>query len=349
VARAGVAFVIAAIVAFTAAEQVDAVGPWWLELLRYAPFPVVLIPAVMALVISFKLGWRWVIASAATTVLVLTVTMGLAWNSSPNPAGSDDQGIRLMTYNIKAYLAEHRSGGFEELAGEIASHDPDIVVMQDADHVANVALKGTDARGIDARENAGVRRLTSLQNVFVADQYIVASRFLLLDCREHTVGGAGQELYYVRCSVRLPNGSTVQIATAHLGSPRSGLNAARRDGLDGADEWQDNSNHRLAQARALAADLKSVERPLILAGDLNAIQASPVIRTLSAIGLRDAFATGGRGYGYTYGHDLKLRFSFLRIDHVMASPEIEVLHADRGGSTASQHRPVIADLVLRGR
>jgi endonuclease/exonuclease/phosphatase (EEP) superfamily protein YafD len=82
---------------------------------------------------------------------------------------------------------------------------------------------------------------------------------------------------------------------------------------------------------------------------LNAIQASPVIRTLSAIGLRDAFATGGRGYGYTYGHDLRLGFSFLRIDHVLASPEIDVLRAEPGGSRASQHRPVIADLVLRKR
>jgi vancomycin resistance protein VanJ len=338
-ARIAVAAVIAAIVAFTAAEQVNAVGPWWLELLRYLPFPVVLVPALVALAVSFKLGLRWVLASAATVALVLTVTMGLSWHSHARAVGPDDPRFRVMTYNIKAYLAEHRAGGFDELAAEIASHDPDILVMQDANRALSAPV----------RSAGSAQRLTALPNVFAADQYIVASRFELFGCRERTVGGPGQELVYVRCTVRLPNGALVQVATAHLGSPRSGLNAARREGLDGADEWQENSDHRLAQARALAADLASVDRPLIVAGDLNAIQASPVIRTMSAIGLRDAFATGGRGYGYTYGHGLKLGFSFLRIDHVLASPEIDVLGAVAGGSLASQHRPVIADLVMRGR
>jgi endonuclease/exonuclease/phosphatase (EEP) superfamily protein YafD len=63
--------------------------------------------------------------------------------------------------------------------------------------------------------------------------------------------------------------------------------------------------------------------------------------------LRDAFSSAGRGYGYTHGHSTRLGFSFLRIDHVLLSPEIGVADCFVGQKEASDHRPVIADLLLQ--
>ena len=125
-----------------------------------------------------------------------------------------------------------------------------------------------------------------------------------------------------------------------------GLNAARHEGVDGIDAWQRNHETRLAQARALARDL--APGPLVLAGDLNAPDSSAVVRSLLALGLRDAFASAGRGYGYTYGHTLRPGFSFLRIDHILVSPDFAVRDSSVGGDDASDHRPVIADLAWRG-
>ena len=73
------------------------------------------------------------------------------------------------------------------------------------------------------------------------------------------------------------------------------------------------------------------------------------MQALFAIGLRDAFATAGRGWGHTYGHRMRPRFSFLRIDHVLVSDDVEVVRAFTGGKDASDHRPVIADLRLPPR
>ena len=89
--------------------------------------------------------------------------------------------------------------------------------------------------------------------------------------------------------------------------------------------------------------------PLVLGGDLNAPDASATMQALFAIGLRDAFATAGRGWGHTYGHRMRPRFSFLRIDHVLVSDDVEVVRAFTGGKDASDHRPVIADLRLPPR
>jgi endonuclease/exonuclease/phosphatase (EEP) superfamily protein YafD len=86
-----------------------------------------------------------------------------------------------------------------------------------------------------------------------------------------------------------------------------------------------------------------------VAGDLNAPDSSVVVRSLLDTGLRDAFATAGMGYGYTWGHTLRPGVSFLRLDHILVGPEFGVADCFVGGAQASAHRPVIADLFLRGR
>jgi endonuclease/exonuclease/phosphatase (EEP) superfamily protein YafD len=65
------------------------------------------------------------------------------------------------------------------------------------------------------------------------------------------------------------------------------------------------------------------------------------------LGLRDAFSTAGLGYGYTYGHGLRLGHSFVRIDHILVSRHWDVVRSWTGGAAGSDHRPVIADLVLK--
>lgn len=60
---------------------------------------------------------------------------------------------------------------------------------------------------------------------------------------------------------------------------------------------------------------------------------------------RFAFSSAALGYGYTQGHELKLGFSFLRIDHILVSPTMGVRACCVGGTDGSEHRPVIVDLL----
>jgi endonuclease/exonuclease/phosphatase (EEP) superfamily protein YafD len=314
------------------AYSVEAMSTWWLELLQYVPYPAYLLPALAAFALSFALSRGWRIAAALGVLLVATVIMGWVWGHADT--GTDP--LRLMTYNIKAYQAEHRADGFELLDQEVARHDPDILVMQDAGEL-------TQRR---QREPALAAGLFNGRHVYAHGQYIVASRFPLRDCHPGDLAFRGHPFDYVRCVVTA-RGIDVDLLTAHLLSPRRGLNATRHEPVEGIDDWQQNFADRLTQARKLAGDVATRTRPLILAGDLNASEASPVIRTLLAQGLRDAFSSAGRGYGYTHGHALRLGISFLRIDHILVSPEIGVVDVFPGGWQASEHRPVIADLLLR--
>jgi len=331
-ARAAVAATVLLAVLHASAYSIEGMSGWWLELLQYVPYPAYLLPALAALALSFMLSWPWRVAAALGVGLVLTVVMGWVWGRAD--AGTEP--LRMMTYNIKAYLAAPAPTAFDAIAREVASHDPDILVMQDAGDLMQRRRRSPEiAAGIFAGKN-----------VYAQGQYIIVSRFALRDCALGDIGFRGQRYDYAHCIVTA-HGRDIDLITAHFLTPRQGLNATRREPVEGLDDWRQNFADRLVQSHKLAADVAARTRPLILAGDLNASEASPVLRSLLDRGLRDAFSSAGRGYGYTHGHALRLGISFLRIDHVLVSPEIGVADAFPGGWQASEHRPVIADLLLQ--
>ena len=302
-----------------------------LALLLYVPYPVYLLPALFALLCSFNLGWRWRLLSLASLLVVLIALMRPAW-------GHADEGhrrVRLMTYNVKSYLAVHRPHGLAEVALEIIQNDPDVLVMQDAGQF----LDESDV------SPAAFKTLFGNRQTYVFGQYIVASRFPLKGCQPGWIPYNGENHSFVHCTVSA-NGTDFDLVTVHFLTPREGLNAARHEGVKGLGAWRENMNKRLTQSGALADQLRAMKRPRVLAGDLNAPENSSVVQDLLETGLRDAFSSAGEGYGYTHGHSLWPGISFLRIDHILVSDEIGVSDAYAGGNVASQHRPVIADLLL---
>lgn len=305
---------------------------WWAELARYVPYPVYLLPALLAAGVSVRLGWRWRVLGGVTLALVLWPIMGLKLGMGESGTGR----LRVMSYNIKDYVALKRPGGFAALAWEIALHDADIVVMQDADNVAEL-YREDPKRGASM---FGGRQVVS------SGQFLIASRLPLRNCRDGDVSFPGERHHYQRCLVAA-GGKEFELFNVHLLTPRAGLNATRHERLGGIDEWQENVASRMFQARALARDVAAASRPVLLMGDLNAPEHSPVVGALLGTGLRSAWATAGVGYGYTHGHSLRPHISFARIDHVLAGPSFGVANAQVGGKDASEHRPVIADLWLK--
>ena len=326
-----VGVVVVATVLLSTAYAVRDLGTWWLELARYLPYPIYLLATVMSLLASLWLGRPWRIAALLALGLVATVVMGLVW-------GSPDKGshrLRVMTYNVKSYLADDRPESYGRIAWEVLQNDPDILVLQDARHLI-------DSKGAMPQP---MLRMFSDRTIYSYGQYIVASRHTLRDCGPGEISFRGLAHTYARCVV-VAHGVELELITAHFLSPREGLNATRHGGVAGLDDWQQNFEDRMTQARALAAAVAASRRPVIVAGDLNAAEGSPVIRALLDAGLRDTFSSAGKGYGYTHGHALRLGVSFLRIDHILVSPTIGVIGSIVGSKEGSEHRPVIADLWL---
>jgi endonuclease/exonuclease/phosphatase family metal-dependent hydrolase len=125
-------------------------------------------------------------------------------------------------------------------------------------------------------------------------------------------------------------GVNVRIYNTHLQNSQGGSPAAAKDRAD--------------QVNAILAHAGALEEPTILLGDFNAEPTAPELAPIFET-FQDAWAIGGDG---TPGYTLDAVNPTRRIDYVLTSPDIGVERARVLPTLASDHRPVVADLLLPG-
>ncbi len=303
-------------------------GPerWWLGSVNlYLPQWLWALPCAFILPWYLLRAWRWSWIPLLLAAWVFGPIMGWSFGLArflPRPEGAH---LRVMSYNVKWGTRSPAA-----VMANIAAADPDVVLMQDsAGSVDNVL--------------APLKRKTGWHLAQLA-QYTVLSKYPISN---ETVQWLTPERRhnFMTCTLDV-GGRKVTVYDAHLMTPRYALGSVADNGAEGAGDVQHNASVRLREAAGLAGYVQRVEGPLIVAGDLNAPVQSRVCRTLLRCGLRDAYSEAGWGYGYTYGQSTALRRPYVRIDHILISPEWSVAGCRVGGSRGSDHSPVIADLVL---
>lgn len=106
----------------------------------------------------------------------------------------------------------------------------------------------------------------------------------------------------------------------------------------------DNVRLRNAELQALAALARDTPGPLLIGGDFNITQWSPVFDA--------AFATAplldcARGQGLVNSWPSFFPPAAIRIDHCLASPHWQMLQVRAGPALGSDHRPMLNELVLK--
>lgn len=306
------------------------IGPdrWWFSAANlYFPQWVYALPALpLFALVAVAHRRRWYVP-ILLALFVLGPLMGLRYRwFSDEPAGGRAH-LRMMTWNIK-WSGGHR----RDKVPEILRQNPDLVVLQDAPGAGRAI---SDALGPEWH----VKELA---------EYVLASRHPISDPEPRWISYPQHNHRAARVEMDL-DGRKIVVYTVHFMSPRTALMSVRTLDAEAAEELEGTAAARIRQAEMLAFSLSQERDPVLLGGDLNAPTQSLVCRTLMHTGLHDAFDEGGRGYGYTYGHNIRrLRHSFVRIDHILASKQWRVTDCWVGTGDASDHRPVIADLTLAG-
>jgi endonuclease/exonuclease/phosphatase family metal-dependent hydrolase len=107
-------------------------------------------------------------------------------------------------------------------------------------------------------------------------------------------------------------------------------------------DYRGDPSVRQLQVADTVAIMSAAGGRQVLVGDFNAEWDAPELAGLHDYGLVDAWSATGQPDGDTYPSGAPAE----RIDHVTASPGIAVIDAEVPVTTASDHRPVVADLTV---
>ena len=297
-----------------------------------APFPFTL--GALLFYKARRLLWTQAIAFRPRRFSVDGVRIALVQRST-----SGEPVVRVLSYNVNSGYS-----GFEEIFAEIDSYSPDIVFLQEL------------FVGSDQMADLLKTRYPVVQG---STQFLVASRFPILaasDPEKLEHEGRLRSPRFVQQIIDTPIGQ-VAFYNVHPVSPRVGFYKIRGGGLkreilsgrffsgENAGAFNSDNELREEQVRAFGQLADEETYPVVIAGDTNMPGLSPLLsRYLRRY--RDGFGEAGWGLGYTFP---VARFTWMRLDRILASDELKFVGFEVGHSNLSDHRCVVADLQRRAK
>jgi endonuclease/exonuclease/phosphatase (EEP) superfamily protein YafD len=307
-----------------AALAVAAVGllARWMPLANHVVmFAAALSPYLMAAavlsVVLFVVGRRWVLAIAATVVLVVGVAIELPlFTTNHHDASIRTVPLRVMTANIYFGL-----GDAESLVST-ANASADVLAVQELtpESVQRLATAGLDEsfpyHALDARSGAS--------GVGVWSRFPITSSKRITDF----------ELAMVSARIKV-EGVQVDptVLVAHMSGPWP----------QPIDDWRADMEHMQGTMSELA---KSVGAGCaIVAGDFNSTPDMGEFRSLLRDGFQDASQQAGAGFNRTYPANGRALPPIIAIDHVLTF-QCSATSAETTALPGSDHRGLVSTLEI---
>jgi endonuclease/exonuclease/phosphatase family metal-dependent hydrolase len=241
--------------------------------------------------------------------------------------------LRVLTYNIRA-----GNGNLAHTAATIRSLAPDIVGLQEVD-VHWAERSGFEDQAAALGRMLGMHvRFAPIYTLPAADSTKARRQYGVALLSRHPI-------------IRWSNDTLTRLSTVSQNpepAPAPGLlqatieiNAAVVRVFNTHLDYRADPGVRKQQVTEMLAYIGSVSAPTLVLGDLNANPDAPELRPLFER-LRDTWQNAADP-GLTYPADKPVK----RIDYVLASGHFRVRSASVPVTEASDHRPVLVDLLLR--
>lgn len=308
----GILLILATVLPFVRSEE------WWIRALG---FPRLQFAVLMALV----LGAFLLVSRPATTfdkVFMLALAAGLGyqayrimpytplWQPEVLESASCEQSARIRLLVANVLMDNRQDDAFLQL---VRTHDPDLILAVETDQWWQDQLAVLDRdypfAVKHARDNTyGLQLLSKLE---LDDAEV---RFLI-----------EEDVPSIRTGVRLRSGDWIEFHGVHPRPPKPAQDTEQRD----------------AEILIVAREVKSGNRPAIVAGDLNDVAWSHTTRLFQRIsGTLDPRVGRGRFSTYHAG------YPFLRwpLDHVFHEESFQLGEMKLLGYFGSDHFPIFAEL-----
>ena len=294
---------------------------WWLTTVGlFVPWILLALPLPLFCLLLWRRGPRRLLVTQGVAALLLLFPLGgfvLPWPARPDPRAPI---IRVLSYNVM-----HGYGGPDRIVAEIDRFAPDIVLLQKL--YANIEPVGDllNARYPHVEWSAGA---------MVASRFPILSR---IDPDDPLPDDESAVVAFIQRVIATPLGP-IAFYDCHPTSAREGLMAAARLQREAAKIVRAETALRVGQVRRLSARARQETIPVVIAGDTNLTDLSPLLRAeLSRY--RDGFREAGWGFGYTYPFNL---FPWMRLDRILAGDSLRFVRFQIGSSDASDHLCVVA-------
>lgn len=301
---------------------------WLAMLLTYAPQHPLGIPAALLLLWAILSRDSW--AVAANILSLLLFAFSLLGFQVPRPAlalaSARDGTVRVMTYNI-----HHAPQGARTIVWVVERNRADIVCTQE-----------TDISYPDPDPMPALKQLLHDWHVYHVGELAIFSRFPFSDCRAVPMPGGPRRVFLV-ATVSV-HGQPLTVFNVHLNTAARPRSLLRRQGASVAEYLRESAHVRAQQVERVLETAEGITGPRVIAGDFNTPPRGRLYHRLAAR-FTDAFARAGWGLGHTFRTDLPI----LRIDYVWTSPDVRAIQCWVPRADASDHRPVVADLVIQRR
>lgn len=286
-----------------------AFGPRWALLI---PVSIVAIPATI---------WcrRALLPLFVAAMMVVGPVMGLCipWRTWISATSTDRNRIKVLTCNTQYGHIDDR---FDELIRRV---EPDIVLFQEW-----------------PSERPPPTNLLSGWEIARDEQLLVASRLPIVAFEPLKRTERSHRTIGLHCELKLV-GDSIQFFAIHLLTPRDGLEAVLSKHSGGLAELNEITERRAVDGKSVGLWMNHFSGPKVVAGDFNLTPESAIYHRWFGH-LQNAFSNAGWGWGgtkFTRKHS-------VRIDHILADDSFEFMNCSVGPDVGSDHRPVVAEMVL---
>ncbi|WP_432967914.1 endonuclease/exonuclease/phosphatase family protein [Dactylosporangium sp. CA-233914] len=282
------------------------------QLMTYTPYAAAGLLAAATVVLA--LGATAPGLTLAACGLILAVLVAPRMIPGPRPGG----GVRLRVMCANLLFGRSATPAFVE---QLKVDDIDVLAVQEL-----------TAEGLAVLDEAGIEDLLPHRVVRPrpgGGGSGLFSRHPITDPAVRTLGPI--VLAQASATVHAPGAGPVRIESAHPYPPRPG------------------HMHQWAQNIVDQTPPDPAGPPRVLLGDFNSTLDHAVLRRLLRGGYRDAAASRGRGLAMTWPcrtETLPFWTPPVTLDHVLVDPRIGVREFGTRPAGPSDHRPVVAELVL---
>jgi endonuclease/exonuclease/phosphatase (EEP) superfamily protein YafD len=274
--------------------------------------PMVAALALLAALVAVALRWRLFALVAAACAAVLAI--GMAPRVIPNRAPADAPGVRLRV------LAANVAGNAAAAADVVA-----LARRLRVDVLSVVELPPAVALAYDA---AGIGELLPQRSLRPLPGFAGTGLYARVPLQ--AAPGPQDTRFGISAAAAVaPGAAPVALFAVHVPAPT---------GPDDARQWRHDM--RALPATGPTGQLR------VLAGDFNATLDHGELRRLLGRGYRDAAEQAGSGLRPTWPTNRSLLPAVVTIDHVLADRRVRVASARTVTIPGSDHRGLLAELVV---